>query len=316
MPFDTYTKSTEIVASMNLEGRTYLITGGSSGLGKESARCLASRGAEVVLTGSSSERGVAAVTQLQAATGSKSIRFEQIRFESLRDVDRGTKSLLAQLPRLDGIIGSAGIMGPQFGLTEDGLELQFGINHIAHHHLITSLVPLLRKGQGARVVMMTSGAHRLAGVDFDDPNYQRRPYCRWDAYAQSKSANVMFAVGLDHKMALEGIRAFVVSPGIVMDTNLHVHLKEEDFAPLRERQPYLENYRRKNSEEGAAAILWSLLHPELEGCGGYYVEDCQVAFSNADPLDHLGVMPRVRDVASAYRLWDLSEQIIREKLVV
>jgi len=314
MPFDTYTKSTEIVASMNLEGKTYLITGGSSGLGKESARCLASRGAQVILTGSSPERGAAAVAQLQEVSGNQSIRFEQIRFESLRDVDRGAKSLLASLPKLDGIIGSAGIMGPEFGLTEDGLELQFGINHIAHHHLITSLVPLLREGTHARVVVMTSGAHRLAGIDFDDPNYQRRPYCRWDAYAQSKSANVMFAVGFDHKMALEGIRAFVVSPGIVLDTNLHVHLKEEDFAPLRERQPYLENYRRKNSQEGAAAILWSLLHPELEGCGGYYVEDCQVAFSNANPLDHLGVMPRVRDVASAYRLWDLSDKIIREKL--
>jgi len=314
MPFDTYTTSTEVVASMNLEGKTYLVTGGSSGLGRESARCLASRGAEVVLTGSSSERGAAAVAQLQETTGNQAIHFEPIRFQSLRDVDRAARILLRQLPKLDGIIGSAGIMGPEFGLTEDGLELQFGINHIAHHHLITSLVPLLRKGNNARVVMMTSGAHRLAGVDFDDPNYQRRRYCRWDAYAQSKSANVLFTVGFDHRMAAEGIRALVVSPGIVIDTNLHTHLKEEDFAPLEERQPRLHQYRHKKTEEGAAAILWALLHPELEGCGGYYLEDCQVALSNADPLDHLGVMPRVRDVATANRLWELSSRIIQEKL--
>ncbi|NBF09178.1 SDR family NAD(P)-dependent oxidoreductase [Pseudomonas sp. Fl4BN1] len=315
MSFDTHTRACDVAEAFDLRGQTYLITGGTSGLGKESARCLASRGARVVLLGSSSERGAMALEELQAATGSQSIHFEAVQFDSLRDVDRVAGTLRQQLSRIDGIIACAGIMATDFGLTEDGLERQFGINHIAHHRLITELLSLLRQAPGARVVMLTSGAHRLAGIDFTDPNFERRIYDRWTAYGQSKSANVLFAVGLDRLLAAEGIRALAVAPGVVAGTNLHNHLTDADFVPLLERQPGLRNLtRRKTTEEGAASILWALLHPELEGCGGYYLEDCRVALSNADPLDHLGVMPRVRDSDQAQQLWALSERIIKAAL--
>ncbi|WP_178124068.1 SDR family NAD(P)-dependent oxidoreductase [Pseudomonas piscis] len=315
MSFDTHTRAWDLVRDLDLSGKIYLVTGGTSGLGKECARCLAARGARVLVLGSSAERGNAALAELRAATGSQSLHFEAVRLESLRDVDRLASRLLEQLPHLDGVIASAGIMATDFARTDDGLERQFGINHIAHHRLITRLLPLLRQAAAARVVLLTSGAHRLAGIDFADPNFEHRAYDRWTAYGQSKSANVLFAVGLDQHLAEEGIRALAVAPGVVAGTNLHNHLTDADFVPLLERQPGLRQLtRRKSTEEGAASILWALLHPQLEGCGGYYLEDCQVALSNADPLDHLGVMPRVRDVAQARQLWTLSERLIQQAL--
>ncbi|MCC7101342.1 MAG: SDR family NAD(P)-dependent oxidoreductase [Rubrivivax sp.] len=302
----------EVLAGLDLSGKTYLITGGGVGLGMEAARALAARGASVIITSRCPDRADAALATLRERVPGARFEARALDLASLASVRRFTEQLAADGVVLDGILGNAGIMATDEGRTECGFELQFGSNHLGHFLLVNRLLPLARRGAGARVVMMSSGAHRLADVDLEDPNFLRRPYDRWDAYGQSKSANALFAVALDHRWRDHGLRAFVVAPGIITGTNLHTHLDDSHFAVLLSRQPEIVNLKHKTLEAGVSTMVYALAHPGLAGRGAEFLEDCTVAPLNEDSRLPNGVMPRVLDAAKAEAVWALSERLVGE----
>nr|WP_316642312.1 SDR family NAD(P)-dependent oxidoreductase [uncultured Roseateles sp.] len=312
-PFNRNTTADEVLAGLNLQGRCYLITGGSSGLGQETARALAARGARVIITTRAQARADESLQALRAAVPGAQFEARLLDLASLADVRCFTDALLADGVQLDGIVGNAGIMATDEGRTEDGFELQFGSNHVGHFLLINRLLPAVKRGPEARVVMLSSGAHRLNDVDFDDPNFERKPYDRWEAYGQSKSANALFAVGLDRRQREQGLRAFVVAPGIILGTHLHTHLDDSHFKVLLERQPAIVHLEHKSLQAGAATTVFALVHPALAGQGACFLEDCGPAELNADPTLPNGVMPRVLDADKADALWALSERLVGER---
>lgn len=310
--FNRETTADEVLAGMDLSGKVYLVTGASSGLGQEAARVLASRGAKIIMAVRSREKGEAAATAIRSTVAGAALDIRLVDLASLASVRAFTTDVAATYGGLDGIVANAGVMAIDHTLTTDGFEMQFGANHLGHFLLVNRLAPLLKARAPSRLVVTSSGAHRLHNVDIDDPNFRDKPYDRWDAYGQSKTANAQFALAFDARHRSDGVRAFTVAPGIITDTNLHHHLSQEDFAPLRSRQPEVVNLPRKRLAAGAATIVWALVHPGLEGQGGRFLEDCGFSEVNPDPRLPNGVMPWALDLQHAEAVWSLSERLVGE----
>lgn len=310
--FDRDTTAEEVLAGIDLSGKTYLVTGASSGLGQETARMLASRGARIIMAVRSREKGEAAAAAIRQSVAAADLDVRPVDLASLASVRAFADGVGASYGGLDGILANAGVMAIGHALTADGFEMQFGANHLGHFLLVNRLATLLEARAPSRLVVMSSGAHRLHDVDLKDPNFRHKPYDRWDAYGQSKSANALFALAFDDRHRDAGMRAFTVAPGIITDTNLHHHLTQEDFAPLRSRQPEVANLPRKSLAAGVATIVWALVHPELEGQGGRFLEDCGFSEVNPDPRLPNGVMPWALDAAHAEAVWELSERLVGE----
>lgn len=310
--FNRDTTADEVLAGIDLSGKVYLVTGASSGLGQETARVLALRGAKVILAVRSRDKGEAAVAAIKRLVAGAALDIRLVDLASLASVRAFTTAVADSYSGLDGIVANAGVMAIDHALTVDSFEMQFGANHLGHFLLVNRLAPLLKARAPSRLVVMSSGAHRLHNVDIDDPNFRYKPYDRWDAYGQSKSANAQFALAFDARHRTEGVRAFTVAPGIITDTNLHHHLTQEDFAPLRSRQPEVVNLPRKRLAAGAATIVWALVHPELDGQGGRFLEDCGFSEVNPDPRLPNGVMPWALDQQHAEAVWSLSERLVGE----
>jgi NAD(P)-dependent dehydrogenase (short-subunit alcohol dehydrogenase family) len=208
---------------------------------------------------------------------------------------------------------SAGIMAPLLMRDARGYESQFSANHLGHFQLTAQLLPALREARGARVVSVSSAGHRFAGVDFDDPNFERRAYDRWMAYGQSKTANLLFALALDARGEAHGIRALSVHPGRILATDLARHLSIDDLraaGALDEHGNVRSDANLKTPEQGAATSVWCATSAQLQGLGGVYCEDVDIARAiAADSPDQDGVRPWAIDAAFAERLWALSEKL-------
>ncbi|MFG3591248.1 SDR family NAD(P)-dependent oxidoreductase [Bradyrhizobium sp. RDI18] len=310
--FDRTTTAEEVLADIDLSGKIYLVTGASSGLGQETARVLASRGAKIIMAVRSRDKGQLAADAIKSGLPDAHLDVRLVDLASLASVRAFTDGVAAAYSGLNGIVANAGVMAIDSARTADGFEMQFGANHLGHFVLVNRLAPLLTARAPSRVVVLSSGAHRLHDVDLDDPNFHNEPYDRWDAYGQSKSANALFAVAFDRRHKDHGVRAFTVAPGIITDTNLHYHLTQEDFAPLRLRQPEVANLPRKPLAAGAATIVWALVHPDLDGQGGRFLEDCGFSEVNPDPRLPNGIMPWALDENHAEDVWALSERLVGE----
>lgn len=310
--FNRETTAEQVLAGLNLSGKIYLVTGASSGLGQEAARVLASRGASIIMAVRSLEKGRAAAAAIKRGVPDARLEIRQVDLASLASVRAFTDGVAGSHHGLNGIVANAGVMAIDHAVTSDGFEMQFGANHLGHFLLVNRLASLLKACTPSRLVVMTSGAHRLHNVDLDDPNFRHKAYDRWDAYGQSKSANALFALAFDARHRDEGVRAFTVAPGIITDTNLHHHLSQEDFAPLRARQPEVANLPRKSLAAGAATIVWALVHPELDDQGGRFLEDCGFSEVNPDPRLPNGIMPWALDRSHAEAVWALSERLVGE----
>lgn len=310
--FNRETTAEQVLDGIDLRGKTYLVTGASSGLGQEAARVLAMRGARLLLPMRSRERGEAAVAHVRASAPQAEVELFDLDMDSLASVRRCAEAVAARHARLDGLLANAGIMAVDFGRTADGFERQFGVNHLAHFVLVNRLMPQLLAGR-ARVVVMSSGAHRLHDVDLDDPNFERKPYDRWDGYGQSKSANALFVLGLERRFGPQGVHAYTVAPGIITETHLHHHLTEEHFGVLRARQPGVRDLPRKTLQQGAATSVFGLIDASLEGHGGRFLEDCGFSEVNPDPVLPNGVIPWVLDGVHADAVWALSERLVGER---
>ena len=307
--FGADTTASEVSEGIDLGGKVALVTGGSSGLGQETARVLAERGAHVILTARDLSKGESVAAGIRASTGNQHVEVEELELGSLKDIRAFAQRFLARHPTLHIMVNNAGVMACPQAKTTDGFELQFGSNHLGHFLATCLLAPALRKGAPSRVVSVSSRGHHLSPVVFDDIQFERRPYDKWLAYGQAKTANVLFAVGLDGRLGIRGVHANALHPGGIL-TELGRHLQAEDFEFLQKRN---RGMKYKSVEAGAATSVLAATAPELEGRGGLYLEDCQIAAVNDEPGALWGVKSYALDPQNAERLWEVSEKLVGER---
>ena len=306
----------EVLEGKDLAGRTVLVTGGYSGLGKETARAMAARGAHIILSGRDATKLDEAAKEIGDETNA-SIDMLVCDLASLDSIRSAAKEANERFAKIDLLINNAGVMAPPLERTAEGFEMQFGTNHVGHFLLTNLLMPLVEKGERPRIVNLSSRGHHFDFVHFDDPNYEKREYEKWAAYGQSKTANILFAVGLEQRLGDKGIHAYALHPGGIM-TNLGRHMTEEDMAWMMDRIKKSAEASGKEPQgfktipQGAATTCWVATSDELEGAGGLYCEDCHVANqSDDDPTG--GVKSYAIDPAAADKLWTLSEEMVGEK---
>ncbi len=304
------TTAIEVVDGLDLSGRTAIVTGGSSGIGLETARALALAGADVTIAVRDVARGERVAADLRASTGRTRITPAALDLAHLTSIRRFADGWLAGHDTLHILVNNAGIMACPLRRTGRGWELQFATNHLGHAALTARLLPALRAAEGARVVSLSSTGHRLSPVVFDDVHFEHREYDKWRAYGQSKTANALFAVGIQQRFADAGIDAFAVHPGGIM-TNLQRHLPEEEVAAMGWDDPEARGRMGfKTPVQGAATSVWAATAAELAGQGGRYLEDCAEAEPAVSGVRGRGVAAHALDPEAAERLWGLTEDTL------
>jgi len=304
--FGPRTTAEEALAGHDLRGKIAIVTGGHAGLGLETTRVLSNGGAAVVIGSRDPQKAQMSVAEM------KNVEVHQLDLASPASIDRFARDFIDSNRALDLLINNAGIMATPLMRDDRGYEMQFATNHLGHFHLTVSVWESLKKSGNARVVALSSLGHRVSGVDFSDPNFNQRPYDKWAAYGQSKSANSLFAVELDKRGEKHGIRAFAVHPGGIL-TDLARYLTDEDlkaFGVYRENGVLKAPDWLKNTEQGAATTVWCAVSPQLNSKGGVYCEDCDIApLLPADSKLSSGVRPWAVDKKAAEALWVLSEKL-------
>ncbi len=301
------TTTDEVLEGIDLGGRLALVTGASGGLGAETARALASKGARVVLTVRDLARGEEVADGIRKSTGNASVECEELELGDLASVRAFAERFLARHDALQILVNNAGVMACPFGRTSDGFELQFGTNHLGHFLLTGLLAPALVGGAPARVISVSSRGHQQSPVVFEDIGFEERAYEKWAAYGQSKTANILLAVELERRLGARGVHAYAIHPGVI-PTDLSRHMEPEDFEHVRRRSGG--RLRLKTVESGAATSVWAATAPELEGRGGLYLEDCHVAEVNDAEGATEGVRSYALDPDAARRLWSVSEELV------
>jgi len=312
--FGAQSTADEVLAAHNFTGQTAFITGGASGLGQETARAMAAKGAHVILAARDQAKLDQAAATIREQTGSDQVETICLDLASLDSVRAGAKEATERFEKIDLLINNAGVMACPQSATADGFEMQFGTNHLGHFALTKGLLPLVQKGSGKRIVNLSSRGHHFDQVHMDDPNFENREYEKWASYGQSKTANVLFSVGLNNR--LDDIDVFAVHPGGIQ-TNLGRHLSEADTAALiaRIQESSGGNFAFKSIPQGAATTCWAATAPQLSGQGGAYCEDCHVAqVDDTDP--NAGVRTYAIDPEIADSLWALSEKMTGEVFAV
>ena len=294
----------DVLSGIDLVGKVILITGGTTGLGKESARALGAVGASVIITARNEEKGSAAVAQLTELVPNGDFSFEVMELGSLESVRAFTDRFLASHDRLDVLLANAGIMAVPYGKTDDGFELQFGTNHLGHFVLVNRLLPLLKASAPSRIVNLSSAGHFASGILWDDPNFETNEYSKMEAYGQSKTANILFTVELERRYGDAGVHAWAVHPGMVM-TDLARSFTKDDFGDLasRAKKSGMKMPTLVNVDVGASTQVWACVSAEALEKPGSYLADRTFA----EPSDY------ANDPESAKRLWALSEQLVGEQ---
>jgi NAD(P)-dependent dehydrogenase (short-subunit alcohol dehydrogenase family) len=310
-PFGSNSTAAEVIDGIDLCGKRAIVTGGSSGIGIETARALAGSGAEVTLAVRDTTAGERTATDITATTGSKVIHVGRL---DLADQASVATFVANWNGPLDLLINNAGVMLPDLQRTQEGWEMQFATNHLGHFALALGLHDALAAAGDARIVSVSSVGHRRSPVVFDDINFTSRPYDPGLAYGQSKTANVLFAVEATRRWIGDGITANAVHPGTIATTNLNGRLGPDVVAHLRASAPYAETFdasklKYKTTEQGAATSVFAASSPRLDGIGGRYFEDCnqaRVLDPDAPDATSSGVAAYALDPANANRLWELS----------
>jgi NAD(P)-dependent dehydrogenase (short-subunit alcohol dehydrogenase family) len=304
--FGWATTTDEVLEGKDLSGCTVFITGANSGLGQETARAMASKGAHVIMAGRDQAKLDEAVAAIRADVPSAELDTITVDLGSLESIRASTSRSRQRFAKIDILINNAGVMATPFTHTKDGFEMQFGTNHLGHFALTGELMPLIERGTTKRIVNLSSRGHHMGPVHFDDPNFVHRPYDPWSSYGQSKTANILFTVGLEQHFAVLGIHAYAVHPGGIQ-TNLGRHMTPEMMEALIARVTTSDSgFAWKTIPQGAATSCWAATAPELEGQGGVYCEDCHVAEVD-DVSSKGGVRTYALNPSYAEQLWALSE---------
>ena len=284
----------DVIAGIDLTGTTAVVTGASAGLGVETVRTLTGAGARVLGTVRDLAKGEAALA------GIGGVELVELDLASLASVRAAAEAIHGRADRIELLVNNAGVMATPLQRTADGFELQLGTNHLGHF-LLTTL--LLDRVDG-RIVNLSSRGHLRSGMRWDDPHFHEEPYDKWLAYGQSKTANILFTVGL----AARGHVAFAVHPGRIL-TELPRHLTEQDFKEMAASGRTAVPIPMKTVEEGAATTIWAATSAELDGRRGLYLEDCHVStIETTDPARTEGHRPDAIDPEQAERLWAWSEE--------
>jgi NAD(P)-dependent dehydrogenase (short-subunit alcohol dehydrogenase family) len=288
----------DVLRGIDLSGKLAVVTGGYSGLGLETTRALVKAGAHVVVP---ARRPDAAAEALGGIA-----EVDSLDLGDLSSVQRFADRFLASGRSIDLQINNAAIMASPETRVGPGWEAQFATNHLGHFALVNRLWPALVADGGARVVSVSSTGHRRSDIRWDDLEF-RQGYDKWEAYGQAKTANVLFAVQLDALGKDSGVRAFSLHPGGIL-TPLQRHLERSEmvgYGWIDEDGNPTQHF--KNTEQGAATQVWAATSPQLDGMGGVFCEDCEVAEVSTD--DSPGVRPYAIDPASAARLWTVSAEL-------
>lgn len=313
--FGAKSTADQVLAGVDLKGSRYLITGVSSGIGLETIRALASRGAEIVGAVRDIAKAETAVAAIRDSAGRSGGRLDLVELDlaSLQSVRTCADRLLTDRRPFNAIIANAGIMATPFGRTADGFETQFGTNHLGHFALVNRIAPLLT--DAGRLIVLSSQAHRLADIDLDDPNFDRQAYDPWFAYGRSKTANALFAVEFDRRHRGRGVRAVSVMPGNSF-TDLARHLSQDDLQGLfaavgkARAEAGLSPPELKDIPQAAATSVWAAVVADKDAIGGRYLEDCAVAPVNDLPNPFAdGVRSYALDAVKAALLWAKSEEL-------
>jgi NAD(P)-dependent dehydrogenase (short-subunit alcohol dehydrogenase family) len=305
-PFGFETTALEVVEGVDLSGRRAVVTGGASGIGVETVRALAAAGAEVTIAARNVEAGRKVAAELSAATGNDRIFVAPLELTSQDSVQEFVRSWDGPLHLL---INNAGVMATPLTRTPEGWELQFATNHFGHFTLTLGLFNSLR-AEGARVVNVSSSAHLMGDVVFDDIHFERREYDRWQAYGQSKTANVLFGVEAGKRWAGEGITMNALMPGGIL-TALQRHITQEDLEERRRlRGTAGKPMQLKTPEQGAATTLVLAVSPLVEGRSGLYFEDCEEALPHTEGMPN-GLAAYAHDQEAAAQLWKVSEETLK-----
>ncbi|KAA8886244.1 SDR family NAD(P)-dependent oxidoreductase [Nocardia colli] len=304
-PFDFDSTAAEVVAEIDLTGRQAIVTGGASGIGLETARALAAAGAAVTLAVRNVDLGEVAVDDIAKSTGNQETAVAVLDLTDLGSISAFVDQWQGPL---DILVNNAGVMAPpKLTLTDRGHEVQLATNHLGHFALAVGLHDALRAAGNARIVSVSSSAHLSSPVVFDDLNYRFRAYDPRGAYAQSKTANILFAVEATRRWARDGIYANALHPGGIV-TALQRHVGGAEYMRRAAREA---GVTLKTPEQGAATSVLLATAAQLDGIGGRYFDDCRQAPAvERNYGSAKGVAIYALNEANAERLWDISLDLI------
>src|SRR6267143_1162096 len=287
------TTAREALGNLDLGGAIAIVSGGQAGIGLETTRALSGAGATVIVGARTVEAARAPLA------GIARVEVDRLDLLDPASIDAFAGRFVASGRPLHMLVNNAGIMAPPLVRDSRGFESQLATNHLGHFQLTARLWPALRRAKGARVVSLSSRGHSRAGIDFEDPHFERRAYDKWKAYGQSKTANALFAVALDGRGAAHGVRAFAVHPGAVV-TDLMRFLPQDEIDGLFTR---LAGTTFKSPAQGAATSVWCAANAQLDEMGGVYCEDVDIAVPvDAEATTLWGVRPWAIDPSAAERL--------------
>ena len=313
--FGATSTTDEVLAGVDLSGKRILVTGVSAGLGVETARALATHGAQVVGAARDLKKAEAATADVRAqATNGGGLELVELDLANLASVRACADRLMSDGRQIDVIIANAGVMATPFGKTADGFETQFGTNHLGHFVLINRIASLIKSG--GRLVNLSSAGHRFSDVDLEDPNFDHTAYAEFVAYGRSKTANILFDVEFDRRHKDAGIRATAVHPGGIQ-TELGRHMTPETIqqmvTSITSAQPADgPAFSWKTIPHGAATSVWAAVVAPAEEIGGLYCEDCHVAELQEEEGVRGGVRAYALDADRAKALWAKSEAMVGE----
>ena len=310
--FNRKSTGKEVLADSNLTGKVAIVTGGYSGIGLETTRALAEKGVKVIVPARSKQKAVDNLAEIKG-----NVEIASMDLSDLQSVHAFANKILAEIDQVDFLINNAGIMACPETRVGANWEAQFGVNHVGHFALTKALLPLLKKTPNVRVISLSSTAHKMSAIRWEDINYESDDYNKWQAYGQSKTANALFANALSRRLKETGGLAFSVHPGGIF-TPLQRHLPKEEMVALgwldKDGNPSeLAKQGFKSPQQGCATTLWAATSPLLDNQPGVYCEDCNIAAPtnpNNPMARYVGVDAHACDEESAERLWSITEALL------
>lgn len=314
--FSASSTTRDVINGIDLTGKTAIITGGYAGIGLETVKTLVSVGAKVIVPARDIRKA------RQNLLGIHNVTIELMDLMDTATIDAFAEKFLAAHDALHILINNAGIMWVPLIRDSRGYESQLATNHLGHFQLTARLWPALKNANGARVVTVSSFGHQMAPFHFEDPNFHNRDYETLQGYGQSKTANNLLSVELDHRAKEFGVRAFSLHPGSVNGTDLGRVAPMALFQQMGTHDANGEIFpevaaRLKTVPQGAATTVWCATSPQLHGIGGVYCENADIAQLDTGNITHdysnpgslHGVKPYSLDAANAKKLWSLTEEM-------